>query len=176
MSSSIDSSLSWDGKKELVWLPVELAKKYKQYEQHGDNISVSQMEKELLSYVEEVKREIKTNFDSLDNDVLEFKVQMLKMKNAFKETKDEQINAVYDVWENADKQLSPLRKKLESLTSEISSLRFALEALNSSLKGITPYNLEILLDQLQLLKEFREQNPDLFDLLLTLKEREKNGH
>lgn len=66
------------GEKELVWLPKELAAKIKDIE------GVEGLRKEILSYVDETKRDLRNDIEMMDEDILLYKAYMIQARDKFK--------------------------------------------------------------------------------------------
>lgn len=128
--------------KEIVWLPKSLAKKLK------DNTEKSMEEELILKYIDDSKKDIGYSLESLDEDVLRFKASMIRAKNAFKEAKDEQLEANYKLWEDYDKDLSVVREKMDSLKNLIKPVREEVENLNEEINKIRVWDIKELLDTL----------------------------
>src|SRR5688572_20798439 len=89
--------------KEIVWLPKSLAEKVKQI------TDGKLLELEILKYAEESKSSLRQDIESIEEDVLQYRAFMVKAKNAFKEAKDEQLDASYALWEKFEDDLKGLR-------------------------------------------------------------------
>lgn len=129
--------------KELVWLPKSLAERIKGF---TDN---SEYEAAIVKYIEESKADFKINIESIEEDVLQYKAFMIKAKNAFREAKEEQLNASYELWDKFDGDLSKVRDYVSRVRKEIEPLKKDIEQLNSEISKISKWEIEGLLKLLQ---------------------------
>jgi len=147
---------------ELVWLPKSLAEQVKGIK---DGAMQSTM---IIDYINECKKELKTNIESMDEDVLIFRGLMATAKKAFQETKEQELKAFYELWDKfqtdkvqvgdfvkqAKAELQPLKKELQSIKDLMSSidqwgikdLIGLIEKLNSSFYGETEKMVKFLFD------------------------------
>ena len=126
--------------KELVWLPKKLAKQIEGLE-NPDNF--------VKEYIEESKREIKTNLDNLDDDIIQYKAAMITARQKFKEAKDGVLKANYEVWEKFEEDNKSLRKMTDVLLSQLRPIKNEVDEINQTLSKISTYQMKDLLELLQ---------------------------
>lgn len=124
--------------KEFVYLPKSMANKIKSAETDKTKLNI------IDDYIRESKQEIKNNLESLESDVVQYKAMMLKAKEAFREAKEEQLNASYKLWEKFDKELAEVRTKVEKVKEEIMPIKKILEETKDLLNNINTYQVENL--------------------------------
>lgn len=130
--------------KEIVWLPAGLAKKVK------DIQDVKYLEDEIVKYVEQSKRNFKIEIESIDEDILQYRAFMIKAKNAFKEAKDEQLQASYDLWEKYEDDLTKIRDYVSTAKQAVTPLKQELDEIKRLMQEIDKYGIK---DLLELIKE-----------------------
>lgn len=130
--------------KELVWLPASLAKRIK------DIQDTKYLENEIVKYTEETKRNFKTEIECIDEDVLQYKAFMIKAKNAFKDAKDEHLNASYELWEKYETDLTKVRQYVNTVNLAIEPLKKELNDVKNLMQEIDKYGIK---DLLELIKE-----------------------
>jgi predicted RNase H-like nuclease (RuvC/YqgF family) len=125
--------------KELVWLPKEVAARVKQLEdakKSGDLV---------LEYVEQSKRDLKTSLESLEDDVIRFKSQMISARKKFEDAKNVELEANYAVWEKFDLEKSSIRKKAGELKDELKPMIDELKQVKQLMDQINTYDIQRLL-------------------------------
>ena len=128
--------------KELVWLPKELAKKIQ-----AINDPTSKLCEELIDkYLDDSRREVKSNLEALEEDVLSYRVLMVRAKNAFKEAKEEQIASSYDLWEKFEEEAPLIKDKVDTVIKELRPLKEDLHDIKELLSGINMIGIERLLE------------------------------
>ena len=133
--------------RDLVWLPKRLAEKIK------DNTDKKLEEKLIVDYLDQSRSDVKANLESLDEDILRYKGLMAKARQAFREAKEEQLQANYDLWEKFDKELPKLSEKVEMLKNKVEPIKRQVQELNESLDKVRSYQIKDLVD---LLKEISD--------------------
>ena len=134
---------------DLVWLPVSLVKKI------NDLQDTRGVEKEILSYIEETKIDLRIGIESIDEDILLYRAQMIKARDAFKAAKNEELEGLYALWEGFDKERCKLgnmvkeaKNAIAPLRTELVGLRQEIENVNSSIDSL---KVDKLLDFVQTL-------------------------
>jgi len=122
--------------KEIVWLPIDLAKKVKDAE------STKELDALIIGYLDESRGEVKANLESLDADLLQYRAMMTKAKVAFREAKDEQCTASYELWENFDKELPKVKEKIMRIVRILNPLSKQLKEIDDLMRKINTYQLE----------------------------------
>jgi len=136
---------------DLVWLPVSLVKKIKDVQDSKG------IENEIMSYIAETRLDLKQQIESIDDDVLLYRAHMIKIRDAFKKAKNEELEACYQLWQDFDKELPKTRQfikeaidTIEPLKNEVNNLRTELDNLNKTISAI---NIDRMLGFLTVLKD-----------------------
>lgn len=143
--------------KELVWLPASLAKRL------GDVTDVNAINKEILAYVEDTKADLRLSIESIDEDVLLYRAHMVKARDAFKKAKNEELEAMSDLWESYELELGKVKDKVSSLTEILKPLKDQISGLNTLCNSIPTYHIEKIADILQ---KINDLSPNAKDILL----------
>ena len=146
--------------KEIVWLPKKLADKVKGYQEEG-----KPYENIILQYLDESKNEVKSNLETLDEDVLQYKALMVKAKNAFKEAKEEQLSQSYEIWEDFDKELVSVRSKVEEMKNTISPIKSEIEDIKKLLDGVSSWEIEKFLEVIKEVSNYLAYEGDTAKIL-----------
>lgn len=153
--------------KELVWLPKKLATEINEIQ--------DDKKKDLLiiKYIDESKREIQSNLESLDDDVIRYKGLMLKAKKAFEDAKNEQLKNSYELWESFDKELPKVSEKVRVLESKIAPLTSQVKELDESLNSLKSYQLKDFLDLVVKINDLvqNKNTREIIELILKRKEK-----
>jgi chromosome segregation ATPase len=134
--------------KEIVWLPKSIANQIK-------DLNDKKMEEEIiLKYIDESRSDIKNSLESLDDDLLQYRALMVKTRNAFKEAKEEQLQANYELWENFDKEMPSLQEKIDKVKKAIEPVSNQIKELNEALGDIRSYELKDLLEVIKGISQY----------------------
>lgn len=140
--------------KDLIWLPKSLVKKIKDIE------DTKTIEAEIYKYIEESKKDLRINLESLDDDVLLYKAYMIKAKNAFEAAKNEQLEASYALWEKFDTELYEVRKKVEKVKEVMNPIKQELEELKTLMNSVKTYDIEKLLEVIKTIATYLSYDGD----------------
>jgi chromosome segregation ATPase len=154
--------------RDLVWLPVKLAKQVKGLQDNGE-----EYEKIIISYIDASKREVQANLESLEEDLLQYRGLMVKAKQEFKKAKDEQLEASYALWQEFDKELPNTREKVETLKNELQPIKDQVDELSQSLNSISTYQIKDFLEVLQSISQYLSYDSDTGKMLKYLMETYK---
>jgi len=134
--------------KEIVWLPKSIASQIK-------DLNDKKMEEEIiLKYIDESRSDIKHFLENLDDDLLQYRALMVKTRNAFKEAKEEQLQANYELWENFDKEMPSLQEKIDKVKKAIEPVSNQIKELNEALGNIRSYELKELLEVIKGISQY----------------------
>ncbi len=115
----------------------------------ADKIESAQSDRTKLTiiedYIRESKNEIKSNLESLEEDVVIYKGLMIKAKEAFREVKEEQLTASYKVWEKFDEEMRSVSESVKIAKEKIIPLKKEIQEVNELLRECSTYNLKELL-------------------------------
>jgi chromosome segregation ATPase len=139
---------------ELVWVPKELAQKIK------DVNGNEETDRQILSYVAEMKDEIRNYIANIDDDIIQFRAAMIKAKQQFKEAKDAELKELNSLWENADGDISSARDKIKSIASLVEPLKKELAEVKAQMADIRNYDIENLLKLLEQVSNYLQYDGD----------------
>jgi archaellum component FlaC len=146
--------------KEYTYVPKRLVKLLQDSEDH---------EKIILEFIDESKREVRQNLESLDEDLLQYRAMMAKSKQAFREAKDEQCNAMYELWESYEPELGKVRKMASNLAKELAPIKNAVLDLQKTIDGVSTYSLEKMVEIVKQVGSMSDDEKDMFKMLLDRK-------
>ena len=132
--------------KELIWVPKEIADKFKSFE---DDVEAGEI---VIQYIDRSKRDMETALEGLDEDVIIFKGWSARVKKAYKEALDEHLKSSYAMFEDIDEQISPMIKKVTKVREDLDPLKEDIQDINRALEGMNTYRMEQLLETISLIK------------------------
>lgn len=124
--------------KDLVWLPKSVAARIKELEKASEQGDL------VLEYVEQSKRDLKTSLESLEDDVIQYKAQMISARKKFEEAKNAELDANYAMWEKFDVEKSTLKRKVGDAVGELKPLVDELNNVKKLMGEIRSYDIENL--------------------------------
>ena len=98
----------------------------------------------ILQFIKDCKKDLQTEIESVDEDVLIFRGVLAKARQAFQQTRDEYLDSSYKIWEDSDKKLPIVKDKIQKLTNQLNPLKKELDEINKVLKSIDTFNIEKL--------------------------------
>ena len=125
--------------KELVWLPKDLAERLK-------SLEPDEIEKLVLGYIDETRLDYKQGLEALEDDVLTYKAIGVKIKNDFRDVKNEHLKTVYDIWEDIDKDIPAVRNKVDRIISELKPLKDEINQINKVVSQIRTFDIKKLIE------------------------------
>jgi len=123
-----------------VYLPVSLAKKVKELE-NSDNF--------VLEYIERSKKSMMANLDSMDEEVLMYKANMVKARKEFGAAVEEMLAADYKVWEKFDEDRKSTYGMAKQMVESLQPLKAELESIKKLMDSINTWRANDLLELLQ---------------------------
>lgn len=129
-------------KTEFIRVPESLAQKIK------DLTDTVEIEKEIVAYIEKSKKELHSQLDCFDEDILIFRGQLAKAKQAFKEAQETHYGETYELWENFNKTLPSTKKFIETAVATLDPLKKELNSVNELMNSISRWDLEKILELL----------------------------
>lgn len=144
---------------EIVWLPKSLAIKIKELK---DGESQSKL---IVEYIESMKRELKINIESMDEDVLIFRGLMAKAKQAFKETKETELNSFYELWEKFETDKKKVREFVIAAKAELQPLKLELKEIGNLMDGIDKWKIDNLLETIKKVGEYAYEGSETHKIL-----------
>jgi archaellum component FlaC len=146
--------------KEYTYVPKRLVKLLQDSEDH---------EKIIFEFIDESKREVRQNLESLDEDLLQYRAMMAKSKQAFREAKDEQCNAMYELWESYEPELGKVRTMAKNVAKELAPIKNAVLDLQKTIDGVSTYSLEKMVEIVKQVGSMSDDEKDMFKMLLDRK-------
>ena len=150
--------------KELVWLPKSLAKKVEALKD-SDNF--------VEEYIRQSRREIETNLDSFDNEIINYKANMIKARKDFKIAVDEMLEANYKVWESMDEDRKSIVSQAEKMIESLRPLKSELNEISNLMNKINKWGVKDLVDMVNHLNSAAPEGSQSRDLLVFLMDNYK---
>ena len=116
---------------------------------------------------EQSKAEYKTNFESLEEDLIMYQGLMLKTKKMFEAAKNEQLSASYELWEKFDAELGVVKKKINTMQNVLSPVAEQIKNLNDMLAKINTYNIEKVVDVISRLSALCDKDKQMISFLIS---------
>lgn len=132
-----------DKKSVSLYLPIALAEKVEHFK------SDKEIEETVLSYFADSKRDFKVALEGLDDEVVQYKALMMKARQAFREAKDEQLEANYQLWEKYESDLKTLSQFTAKAKAQVEPIKREMEDLNKLMQGIDNWKLNDLLKTME---------------------------
>ena len=132
--------------KELIWVPKEVAEKFKSFE---NDVEAGEI---VIQYIDRSKRDMETALEGLDEDVIIFKGWSARIKKAYKEALDEQLESSYAMFEEINGQIPSITKKVAEVRESLEPVKRDIQEINKALEGINTYRIEGLLETISLIK------------------------
>jgi DNA repair ATPase RecN len=98
-----------------------------------------EMEKEIDGFIRESKLDMRASLESLDDAVLQYKASMVKARAAFREAKDEQLTASYQLWEKYEDDLKGITAYIDKIKTVTAPLKRDLEELRAHMQSINTW-------------------------------------
>lgn len=124
------------------------------------------LDKFIIWYIEETKRDWKWYCDSLNDDLLMYKWFMAKAKQERKQAFIESTDAHYKLWEESDKERKSLQSNVKMLTEELKPLKRELEEIDKLLKAQNLYQLKELIEWVKLINSMYWENKACIQFLM----------
>jgi len=154
--------------KELLWLPIELAKRVK------DVTDSEAINNEILSYVEQTKKELQIGIESIDEDIVLYRAHMIKARNAFKEAKDQEIESMYSLWEEYDKELTKVRGFVNEAKKAIEPIKEEVIELNKEMEKINHYGFANMIETVYKFCQLYGEQREMMEFLIKNFKKEPN--
>lgn len=125
--------------KEFVYLPKSLAEKVK-------DLNEGRIKEEIiLDYIKRSKDYIKSDVESLDEEVTMYAGSLIKAKNAFKKAKEEQLGEMYEMWEGFDKEFAGIKTKINSVVDLLKPLKEGFNDIKTQMDSVNKWDIESFL-------------------------------
>ena len=140
-----------------LYVTKPLAEKLKDLKEGGEDNAV-------IGYINEAKRDMKINIESIGEDVLIFKDQMATAKKEFLSAKDEHIKSTYELWEKFDEEMPRTRDEIKKIVSTLTPLKKELDKINNLMKEISLWKAKSFAEDLETIKNIL-QNKELTEMI-----------
>ncbi len=155
--------------KELVWLPSELVEQIKGME---DELSTGTL---VQKYIQNVKKDVETSIDALDDDLVNLKSFSIKVRQEFKKVYDEQVNESEKLFCDADKKLPHVKKIATKYCKELAPVKDKLEEIKQLQLSIHSWDVERIHEMISSIHEMinDEKLKPMLDFLVANFKREQ---
>ena len=154
--------------KDLIWVEKEFAEKYKKLEDKSEKNA--ERIKIFEEYIDKVsnssKSEFKACLESLEEDAAMYTGLMLKVKKTFNDVSNTALCSFEDIWEDYDKNKTTIVKKIKDVTTLLNPLKEQVDSIEKTIKSISSYNLDRLVESLSLLNTLSEKNLDILKFVV----------
>lgn len=145
--------------KELVWLPKELADKVKALD-NGDAY-----ESEILKFVDDSRRSLKSDIAVLDEEVLMYRAAMVKAKQALRKAFEEEMQDFEELWATHSDQFVGIRDKAKGVVDQLQPIKKELQDLKALMNDVQTWDVERLLKLLDQVNVYVGQQSDTGNIL-----------
>jgi len=123
-------------------------------------------ERILIDYARRFNAEMKSDIEALDDDVAQYKGLLASYRQKLKETQKQHRDAVYSTWETFDNELEEVRKKSGKIADSMRPVKQELDDLNSKLDRLRSYDLERLLELINMINSnYNGETKDILKFL-----------
>ena len=141
-------------------------------------IEAAKDNKELqLSIVKEMfeleKNWLKQELQQMDDDLLQYRALLLKMREAYKEAQQEHYNKVNDLWDEISKSVPSFTKKVESLVKELEPVTIALTAIKNQTDSVNTWKAKEIIEMVNLVSNMTPEKIEMFNLLVNYSKESK---
>lgn len=162
-----EEEMSKEGQ-ELVWVDKEFAERLKKLE--TDKATREQQLKVFDEYItrvnDSIRRDFKSNLESIEEDAAIFTGLMLKTRQAFEKAKQEQLIGTEEIWEKFEKELPSMREKTQKVIDTLRPLKTQLAEINDMMGKIRTIDIERFIEVLSRLSTMHGQQREMFDFLM----------
>ena len=136
-----------DTKTELVWLPIELAKKLKEL-----NDPTCETALRLINeHIDKTRKNYKDNLELLNEDVVMFQGLLVGVKRQYADALRAQLDSECEIWEDIDKERPRLKEKTQTLVDSLKPLADSLKEIKGLLGDINTWEITKLVEQVAFL-------------------------
>ena len=160
VEENIEMKLEYSGENTYVWLPKELAKLVE------GSTGVEGYEKEILSFIEDSKLDMKTSIEEIDESILLYRAKMIQARDSFKKAKEEELDANYVLWETYEKDIKSTREYVDNAKKVLTPLVDEIKELNVLIKSLDIDRIESFMGSLNRLKYLMTEEKEIAELVL----------
>jgi hypothetical protein len=124
------------------------------------------LNKEILSYVDKTRNELKDYVQEMDENVLLFKAQMITARDAFKKAKQEELDAFYSIWEKYDEDIASHKIKVKQLQEGMKPLFEDFKSLQSLMNNCNVYAAERVFSLIEKFNNFDEKEKEMMKFFI----------
>ena len=122
----------------------------------------------LQKYIDDTKKNIKIDLDTLDYDMLQYKATMAKWHKTMKEAYDEMTDKSYSLWEEFDKNRPNFDQKMKSFVASVEPVNNMLNNISSNLSQINNFSIDKLLELVNRISCMSMKEKEMMQFLLTM--------
>ena len=164
-------------KTELIWVDKEFAEEYKKLD--DDATKREEQITMLNEYMEGIRKESRDDFKAslqgLDEDVAIYKGLMINIKQAFEATKNEQLQASYDLWEKFEKDMPDIEEKTDKIIKTLDPLVAKLTQINDLIGKIQTWDINKLIETIEKISTLYGNNKQMVEFLVNNFTPKKDG-
>lgn len=116
--------------KELIWVPKEIAEKYKNIE------SIEQHSEMILELIKRKKKDFAIENENLDDDVLTFKAVCLRHKAELQKVYNEQSEQLELLWKDCSNMSEKINEHARKIASDLSPIVNTVRELKNSITDV----------------------------------------
>lgn len=148
--------------KRIVWLDEEIAGKVELLEDiiklRGEELN------KIIQRLADDTNALTT--DNLDTALLEMKLHAAKVRDAYKNAVNEELEKTNELWEECDDKIIKSRTKISAVKNSFYELNQEIEKLNRSICKMDLYNLERAMSILDKFKSYSDEDKKKIEMLL----------
>ena len=165
--------MSKEQEKDLVWVSKELAERIKNVNSEEHKIKI--FDEYIKKLTVKSREEFEQNLENLEEDVAIYVGLMLRVKKAFKEAKEEQLEASYQLWEKFGEEMPYIEEKIEKVIEEINPVSKKAEELEKAINRRDYHRIEKVTDAILKLSNLWGKEKDMITFLVNNFKENNNG-
>lgn len=99
-------------------------------------VGIESFQEFIAKLKEDAKKEFKNNLESIDEDIVLFRAYMLKAKESYRKTLQEECDSMYALWEEFNKKRDENKKKVNEILSDLLPIKTALTEIKDLINNI----------------------------------------
>lgn len=120
----------------------------------------------VLDYIEESKKDIKSNFDFLGEEILIYRGEMAKARADFTKVKEDALAANYALWESFEAEKKSIWEKSKELQNALKPLTEELAKINKAIDSLNTYRMDELIKTIQTFSGLWGENKEMLEFLM----------
>ncbi len=144
-----------------AYLPKSLVKKLQ------DAKSNYAIEKSIIDdFIGSEKHFMKIEMGQMDREVLEYKLYLIKIREALKEAHEDHSNKLNEFWEEISKDLPSFKKKTQEIVKELEPIKEEVEKIKILIDKTSTYSINNTLELVTKITEMSVEQKDMFKFLM----------